>query len=105
MLAGCATSARFREREVPAGAMNDFLGDKPEPLRPHYGALLRQGQRNEVLNQMRVGLGTMDLGAYPASREAFDRALLGIEAVYADSETAGQARKLWTAEAYKDFKG
>jgi tetratricopeptide (TPR) repeat protein len=104
-LGGCATSERFRERDVPANVLSDFLIDKPEPLRPYYGVLLRQGQRNEVLNHMRVGLGAMELGAYPAASESFDKALLGIEAVYADSETASQARKLWTAEAYKDFKG
>src|ERR1700675_1702871 len=104
-LAGCATGERFREREVPAGVLSDYLGDKPERLRPHYAVLLRQGQRNVVLNHMRAGLAAMELGAYPVAKESFDQALLGIEAVYADSETASQARKLWTAEAYKDFKG
>jgi tetratricopeptide (TPR) repeat protein len=104
-LTGCATAERFRERDVPAGVLSDFLQDKPEPLRPHYAVLLRQGQRNLVLNHMRVGLAAMELGAYPVAKESFDQALLGIEAVYADSETAKQARKFWTAEAYKDFKG
>lgn len=104
-LTGCATGERFRERDVPAGVLSDFLRDKPERLQPHYAVLLRQGQRNVVLNHMRTGLAAMELGAYPTAKESFDQALQGIEAVYADSETAAQARKLWTAEAYKDFKG
>lgn len=102
---GCATSARFRETDIQPAVLQDYLKDKPEPVQAHYATLLRQGQRNFVLNHMRAGLGALELGAHAVAKTSFDEALLGIEAVYAQSETAAQARKLWTAEAYKDFKG
>ncbi len=106
LLGGCATmDPRFKEIDVPAGALAQYLEDKPEPLKPHYAVLLRQGQRNAVLNEMRIGLGATELGAREAAVEAFDHVLGSIEAIYADTETAAKARSLWSAEAYKDFKG
>lgn len=102
---GCATAARYREKDIAPAVLSDYLQDKPQPIQPHYATLLRQGQRNVVLNHMRAGLGAMELGAFATAQASFDEALLGIEAIYANSDTAQQARKLWTAEAYKDFKG
>ena len=104
-VSGCATAARFREADIQPVVLQDYLKDKPEPVQAHYATLLRQGQRNAVLNHARAGLGALELGAYDVAKTSFDQALLGIEAVYAQSDTAAQARKLWTAEAYKDFKG
>jgi hypothetical protein len=104
--AGCATvSAREREMDVAPGVLSGVLAGKPAALHPLYTVLLRQGPRNAVLNQMRLGLAAADLGATGAAAEALDQALAGIEAVYAQSETAARARELWYRESYKDFKG
>jgi len=102
---GCSLSAREKETVVPPSALNAYLADKPEPLQELYATALRQGQRNLVLNQMRAGLAAMELGAWPIATESFDQALQGIEAVYANSPTAAEARKKFTLESYKDFKG
>lgn len=105
-LAGCATiGAREREMEIPPATLSGFLAGKPAPLHDLYAVLLRQGPRNAVLNQMRVGLAATDLGATDAATEALDQALAGVETVYAQSETAAKARQLWYRESYKDFKG
>ena len=105
-LGGCATmDSRFKEVDVQPAVLALYLEGKPEPLKPHYATLMRQGQRNAVLNEMRIGLGAAELGARAAAAESFDHALGAIEAVYADTETAAKARSLWSAEAYKDFKG
>jgi tetratricopeptide (TPR) repeat protein len=105
-VAGCATiSAREREMEVPPATLSGLLAGKPGPLHGLYTVLLRQGPRNAVLNQMRVGLAATELGAPEAAAEALDQALGGIETVYAQSETASKARQLWYRESYKDFKG
>lgn len=104
-LGGCATSERFREVDVKPEVMAGYLQGKPEPLRPHYTTLLRQGQRNAVLNHMRTGLAAFHLESAAVAAESFDQALSGIEAVYANTETAEKARSVWNAEAYKDFKG
>jgi hypothetical protein len=45
-------------------------------------------------------MGRLDLAG-----EAFDQALAGIEAVYADNPQAEKARSVWNRESVKDFKG
>src|SRR5882672_3923084 len=105
-VAGCATvSAREREAQIPPNVLASFLADKPEPLHPHYAMVLVQGPRNEVLNHMRSGLAAYSLTELGAATQSFDRALQGIEAVYADNADAKKARQLFTRESYKDFKG
>ena len=106
LVAGCAMlDPRFKEVDVKPGVLAAYLDGKPEPLKPHYAVLLRQGQRNAIVNEMRIGLAATELGAREAAMEAFDHVLQSIESVYANTETAASARKLWNAEAYKDFKG
>src|SRR5260221_687054 len=78
-LSGCATTARFQEKDIAAGTLSDYLKDKPEPIQAHYATLLRQGQRNSVLNHMRAGLGAIELGAFTVAKSSFDEALAGIE--------------------------
>ena len=54
---------------------------------------------------MRAGLAAMTLGYEDLAEQAFDVALVGIEQVYAETESAEKARSVWHAEAVKDFKG
>lgn len=93
------------EQQVDEAALNAFLADKPEKLAPFYEVLMAQGQRNLVLNNMRIGLAAMELGETEAAENALDRALDQIEVIYADDEKAAEARSLWTKENIKDFKG
>src|SRR5690349_2194560 len=88
VVAGCAVAARERETEIPPQVLSAYLEDKPLDLHPHYATLLRQGQRNLVLNHMRSGLAAYELDVIPVATQSFDQALLGIEAIYANSETA-----------------
>ena len=105
-LIGCASvSPRERETVVPAPVLAAYLADKPEPLHPHYSMVLVQGPRNAVLNEMRSGLASYELGGLDAATRSFDRVLNGIEAIYADNADAKKARELFTRESYKDFKG
>lgn len=103
-LAGCVAD-REREQPVAAAVARDTLANKPEALKPHYLVLLRQGVRNQVLNDVRIGLAMIAVGEDAAAAQLFDDALLRIEAVYADTPAASQARSLWHKEAVKDFKG
>ena len=105
-LSGCASVQQHeREIEVPPAEMELYLSDKPAELHRLYAKVLTQGQRNEVLNQMRAGLAAMQIGAWDVAERSFDKALLGIETVYADSEQAEEARSTWVKENYKAFKG
>ncbi|MBF0560759.1 MAG: hypothetical protein HQL37_01835 [Alphaproteobacteria bacterium] len=103
-LSGCLTTHE-QETQIAPVVARSYLEDKPEVLRPYLMVLMRQGPRNQVLNDMRIGLAAMEMGAAPLASELFDDALIRIEAVYADNPAAEQARSLWAKEAVKDFKG
>ncbi|RAU21613.1 hypothetical protein CU669_12555 [Paramagnetospirillum kuznetsovii] len=104
MTVGCVT-AREQETSPDLGSVHAYLDDKPTELRRHFFIAQAQGQRNRVLNDMRLGLATFALGRNQLSEQLFDDALQGIEAVYADNEQAKKARELLTREQVKDFKG
>lgn len=102
---GCATRQSFTKVAVPKAEMNAILSGKPEELKPAYIRLSEEGQRNAVLNYMRLGLNAQQLGYKKLSRDNFDKVLNGIEAVYSNNENASKARSLWYEEGMKDFKG
>ncbi|OAN53699.1 hypothetical protein A6A04_13930 [Paramagnetospirillum marisnigri] len=101
---GCVT-ARERESSPETATLHAYLADKPPELHRHFAVALAQGQRNRVLNDMRLGLATFAMGRDALAAELFDDALGGIEAVYADTEEARSARRLMVKEQVKDFKG
>jgi tetratricopeptide (TPR) repeat protein len=82
-----------------------YLADKPSELQRLFRAVITQGERNAVLNNMRAGLAAMDTGHYALAASAFDAALGPIEAIYADNPQAAQARSLFAQEASKPFRG
>jgi tetratricopeptide (TPR) repeat protein len=103
---GCSSVQQHeREREIPPGRMEAYLSNKPLELHRFYEKVLTQGPRNAVLNHMRAGLAAMDIGAWNTAERSFDKAIAGIEAVYAESEQAEKARSTWVKENYKAFKG
>lgn len=103
---GCASREVFREVRVTPDELRTFLVGKPEALHSDYERLLRQGQRNEVLNRLEIGLAALDLGFEDAAEESFEAALGRIGAVHADSEQARRVREnMHVSERAKDFKG
>jgi hypothetical protein len=105
-LGACSTVQEHeREGTVAPEDMTAYLQDKPVRLQPFYATALRQGERNSVLNQMRIGLAALELGDDRAAAASFDGALNGIEALYADTEKAAEARRNFVKENYKDLKG
>ncbi|CUW40686.1 conserved exported protein of unknown function(containing Tetratricopeptide-like helical dommain,67-203) [Magnetospirillum sp. XM-1] len=104
LASGCVTT---REQEVsPApSVVQAYLDDKPTELRRHFFIAQAQGDRNRVLNDMRLGLASFAMGRDRLAEQLFDDALVGIEAIYADNEEARKARGLWIKEGIKDFKG
>lgn len=104
LLNGCVT-AREQEARLDAGSVHAYIDDKPPELRRHFFVAQAQGQRNRVLNDMRLGLATFAMGHNPLAEQLLDDALQGIEAVYADNDEARKTRRLMTREQNKDFKG
>ncbi|KIL99540.1 hypothetical protein CCC_04056 [Paramagnetospirillum magnetotacticum MS-1] len=104
LASGCVTTREQEASPAPA-VVQAYLDDKPTELRRHFFIAQAQGQRNRVLNDMRLGLASFAMGRDPLAAELLDDALQGIEAIYADNEEARKARGLWTKEAVKDFKG
>lgn len=88
-----------------ATAISACLDGKPADLIPYWQAVCDGEKRNQVLDHMRAGLAAMTLGHDELAEQAFDVALLGIEQIYAETESAEKARSVWHAESVKDFKG
>lgn len=70
-----------------------------------YDQVMAEGERNRVLNQMRAGTMALDLGHVDLATRSFDEALVRINTIYADDETAKKARSLWYSEGTKTFIG
>ena len=102
---GCAGRQEFDKTDVPEARMKLYLENKPEKLKPGFRAMLEEGKRNYVLNNMRVGVDAFRLGHRDIAKNCFDNALNYIEAVFANNETAKKARSLWYEEGMKEFKG
>jgi tetratricopeptide (TPR) repeat protein len=106
LLGACAAIPGYEQvQAVPKDQLDQYLADKPAEARRLYARVPLEGKRNETLNHMRAGLAALELGDTANAARSFDVALDQIEAVYADSPQAAQARSVWTKENYKDFKG
>jgi tetratricopeptide (TPR) repeat protein len=99
-LAACAAPNRNLE-----GIAAEDTFDNSKGLGKFYSALKKEGKRNEVLNNMRLGVAAMRVGEKETAKQAFDIAIKGIETVFANNENAQTARSLWYAEEMKEFKG
>lgn len=104
LLAACQTT-REQEAQVKPELAHAYLDDKPAALKKHFMVTLTQGKRNQVLNDMRLGLASMELGQTELAEHLLDDALGNIETIYADNPDAARARTLFTRELSKDFKG
>lgn len=105
-LGACQTFQKHElESKVEPEVLAAYLRDKPDELKRLYAPILLQGNRNLVLNQMRVGLAAMEAGRFDLASASFDLVLGKIETIYADNEEAEKALSLWTKENIKDFKG
>lgn len=103
----CAVSAltACQSAALPSVDLNNSVERPAHDLQLLYARLHDEGARNAVLNHMRIGVAAMKKNSYDESRQAFDKALLGIETLYANNESAAKARSLWYEEGMKDFKG
>ena len=94
---GCAT-VYPPPRPVQAASPEDFL-ERSKRL-----AQL-EGERNAVLNYMRLGTVALGMGQYEESARAFDEAVRRILTIYANTPDAAKARKIWYQESVKAFRG
>ncbi|MBF0325612.1 hypothetical protein A6A05_03095 [Magnetospirillum moscoviense] len=104
MLSACQTG-REQETAVKPELAHSYLADKPAELKKHFFVTLTQGQRNQVLNDMRLGLAAVEMGNDKLAEQLLDEALGNIETIYVNNENAAKARELFTKELVKDFKG
>ena len=71
LIIGCAGRQKFKKIDVPEGYMQSYLADKPAKLRPGFRAMLEDGKRNYVLNNMRVGTDALMLGYREIAKKVF----------------------------------
>jgi len=98
------TTADAVEKESEENKKSDTVV-RPVSLEPAYRRLESKGKEQAVLNNMRLGLNALQLGYDRLAEYAFDDAILNIETVFANNESAAKARSLWYEEGTKDFKG
>lgn len=82
-----------------------FLDTKPDYLKEAYSALINDGARNTVLNNMEIVTLALKHDDTPEAADAIDRALRDINRFYGQTEAALKARTLWYEEGSKEFKG
>lgn len=82
-----------------------YLGNKPPETRGLFERVLTEGERNRVLHLVRAGLASMERGYRAVAANAFDEALLTIEAIYGGDERAASARSVFNSEDRKVFRG
>jgi len=95
----------LRTRAEKEQKIQEYLYKKPSELISIYQQVIEEGDHNEVLNLMRLGMDAMQLGYQNHAEKAFDGVLTGIERVYADNEQATKARSTWIEEGHKYFIG
>ncbi|OJX73852.1 hypothetical protein [Magnetospirillum sp. 64-120] len=105
MTAACQTVREQENTAVKPEVVHTYLAGKPKSLEKHFYVSLIQGPRNQVLNDMRLGLASMELGDDKLAESLLDDALGRIESIYVDNPDAAKARELFTKELVKDFKG
>ncbi len=97
------TIAAVLALSLPAAVLSQ---DEFDPrLQPVVQQLLQEGDRNFVLNHLRLGVQALEIGQREVAARSFDQAIGIISSVYADSESAARARSLWIEEGSKDFRG
>lgn len=104
-LGGGLPGAAWAQEPAKDQALAECMQGKPPELAGAWQAICAGEKRNQVLDHMRAGLAALALGHDDLAEHSFDTALLGIEQVYAETESAEKARSVWHAEAVKDFKG
>ncbi len=106
LLVACGSAPKHaNEGKVKTTELDRFMQGKPAAYRPYFDVYLKQGQRNSVLNEMRIGLYAFENGDFELSGWLFDRAIGKIETIYANNKTAEKARSKFKQESTKDFKG
>jgi len=104
-LAMAGLPAACTRTEPTAATAGTAVVDAPPELQRLYRETALQGPRNEVLNQMRVGLAALQAGRPELAAASFDAAERRIETIYAENPAAEQARLAWYKAGAKDFLG
>lgn len=110
LISGCATQREFRP--APFIVTPEQAAQLPPDVARWHDRLQREGERNAVLNLTELATAGIQAGSElpPELRQrvidtALDEATIRIDAIYADTPEARQARSLWGEERRKDFKG
>ncbi len=106
LLSGCAGYQQHeKELSVSSVELKQYTDGKPEPLQRLYARLPKEGKRNEVLNNNRIGVAAFELGEDDLAAKALDDSISKIESIYADNSNAEKAKSLFYKENAKDYKG
>ncbi|WP_093286081.1 hypothetical protein [Verrucomicrobium sp. GAS474] len=105
-LGGCAGGGSAAEGQVLAAATARADADGvPQPLRARYIDLLSSGEKDYVVNAMRLGLDAVRIGEHAFAARVFDSAIRREQSLQAGSEQAERAQSKFVGDEEKWFKG
>ncbi len=106
ILTGCAaTQQHEKELAVSPETLKKYTDNKPPKLQRLYARLPKEGERNTVLNNNRIGLAALELGENKLAAAALDNSISHIDSFYTNNPQAEKALNLFFKENAKDFKG
>jgi tetratricopeptide (TPR) repeat protein len=105
LIVGCSNRQTFTRNQLAPKQKAEITQKYPSALQQYYIALAEEGDRNAVLNYMKIGKKAYTLNYLDNAEEAFDKATFGIEQIYGYDQKAADVRSLWIEEGAKSFKG
>jgi hypothetical protein len=103
---GCApATVKFQEVKVSDAQLAEMTQGAPDYVKPMMATMVKEGQRNETLHHMRIGLAAWERSNRDLAAKHFDAAIGRIETIHADPNVAKQIKNRRVIELAKDFKG
>lgn len=105
VVAGCTSRQTFIRETINDADRQAIESKYPAELQQNFIDLIEEGERNAVLNYMRLGKKAYSIGYTDIAQDSFLKATAGIEKVYGYDQKSADVRSLWIEEGAKDFKG
>lgn len=106
LLTSCASGPKGPTTQQIEAAQRQAVADGiPQPLQHMYIDLLTDGERQYVLNAMRLGLAAERSGYSDLAKRVFDQAIKRVASLQAGAEQAERTKSKFVADEEKWFKG
>lgn len=106
LLVSCSsTPEKADSQQIQAADQQAIADGVPEGLRAQYVDLLTQGERQYVLNAMKIGLSAERYGHPDLAKRVFDQAIRRVQSLQDGEKQAERAKSKFVPDEEKWFKG